>query len=87
MFAPTWTSILKWHRVLTATLTPILARFTSVGLLAPGFSPWRNDPGVLQLWIAQLVSHGFRAGKGRLGRGFAVPRLRRGSSGPQGAAS
>lgn len=61
-------------------------RYTSTGLLAPGFSPGRDDPGVLQLRVAQLISHGFRAGKGGLCRGFAVPRLRGGSSGSQGTA-
>lgn len=56
----------------------------SAGVFAPGFSPWRDDSGVLQLRIAQLVSDGFRAGQGGLGRGFVVPRLCGGGSGAQG---
>lgn len=59
---------------------------TLAGMPSSGFSPGRNNPGVLQLRIPQSVPHGVRSGEGRLGCRFAVPCLRGGGSGSQGTA-
>lgn len=66
----------EYHLVCASLTSLPLARPTSTGVLAPGFSSGRDDSGVLQLRIAQLVSHGFRAGQGGFCRGSVVPGLR-----------
>ena len=48
----------------------------SSGMLAPRFPAGRNNPGMLQLRVAQPVPHGLRAGEGGVRGGAALQGLR-----------